>query len=77
MKKKKKTKRSRNKKLKKRLEETSEEMQLRLLKSRGGRRTLVIKDKTKYDRKNKHKQREEYPESLKKSKINLDKAENI
>lgn len=48
---KKRKKRNRKARKKKRLNETSAEMTLRLSKGRGGRGTLVIKDKTKYDRK--------------------------
>lgn len=47
----KKKKRSRKKRKLKRLHETSQEMAIRLAKGHGGRGTIVIKDKTKYDRK--------------------------
>ena len=48
---KRKKKRLRKKKQRKRDNETHIEKQVRLAKSRGGRGTMVIKDKTKYDRK--------------------------
>ena len=47
----KKKKRSRKKRRQKRENETHEEKMVRLGKMRGGRGTVVIKDKTKYDRK--------------------------
>ena len=51
----KKRKRNRKKRNRQRYQETHQEMILRLSKGRGGRSTMVIKDKTKYDR-NKEKQ---------------------
>jgi len=47
----KKKKRSRKKRKLKRDNETSKEMQIRIGKCRGGRGSMVIRDKTKYNRK--------------------------
>ncbi len=43
--------RNRKKRKQKRLNETCQEMTIRLTKCRGGRGTMVINDKTKYNRK--------------------------